>query len=135
MGDPANDANENIFGEKNSGLNFGEERRGLEGLFGRGFSAWGQGSLIHEDPLCKVQENMPQLTLVNLKWEPTAHAVAVTRVDSDRVYFRNPWGETTEPKGTMYSSPPRRLENPDIREESMTLSDFRNILQMAFVPS
>jgi hypothetical protein len=67
-----------------------------------------------------------------LKWsvegEHGFHAVAVTEIRNDRVYFRNPWGPSSVENGADLDSPPRRIEDNRTGLESMSIEDFRKRL-------
>ncbi|MBI2636224.1 hypothetical protein HYW84_02775 [Candidatus Peregrinibacteria bacterium] len=78
---------------------------------------------------------------VALEWEGEgAHQVVVTRYDekTSRVYFRNPHGPDFGPDvvdgATERQNPPRRVEQGDIGEESMTIEDFREHVLSAELP-
>jgi len=114
-----------------SGLSKGPQEKGLQALFGRNFKVY-TGSWNFKDDaqdiLNKLKERSPTDTFIGMKWgkdKKGGHAVVCTRVENGRVYFRNPWGPTSDPVGTTYSDPPRRLENGATREESMSEADFK----------
>lgn len=113
------------------GMSVYEQRRGLEGLFGRDFHLWGPKGYVHRDLFDVVKDCMPTPTLIDLYWgrnpdgSRSSHAVAVARVDEDRVYFRNPWGLTGAKAGDVYPEPPRRMEDPANDIESMSIGEFR----------
>ncbi|MBO9541275.1 hypothetical protein J7643_11860 [bacterium] len=76
-----------------------------------------------------------QMVPVGMDWKGSTekkrsgHEVLVLKIENDRVYYRNPWGETYPP-GTETdgkTSPKRRIEDRS-GVESMTLSDFRSRL-------
>lgn len=109
-----------FFNYDHGGLYDKQAERGLEALFGRDFDRTG-------DVLDTVRDRSPADTYVHMAWgedKGGGHAVVVTRVENGRVYFRNPWGPTTDAAGTNYQDPPRRLEDPSTREESMSIEDF-----------
>jgi hypothetical protein len=120
------------------GLSRYEQRRGLEGLFGRDFHLWGPGGYVHRDLIDVLKDGMPTPTLADLYWKDSAgkdssHAVVVTRVENDRVYFRNPQGEVTDvPEGYNYPDPPRRLEDAKNDVESMSFADFHNFVRNVY---
>ncbi|MGA9523309.1 MAG: hypothetical protein WBV82_17710 [Myxococcaceae bacterium] len=110
-----------LFDYSHEGLNADAQERGLEALFGRDYKQH-NGEVIG-----LVTERSPEDTYVRMSWgegKEGGHAVVATRVEDGRVYFRNPWGPTGDKAGTTYEDPPRRLENPSIREESMTVEEF-----------
>ncbi len=111
-----------LFEKTNGGLYADEQVRGLEALFGRDFTH------KTKDLIPLLTERSPTDTYVRMDWgedKKGGHAVVVTRVEDGRVYFRNPWGPTGDRVGTNYENPPRRLENPATREESMTVEEFK----------
>jgi hypothetical protein len=115
------------------GLNGGEQERGLQALFGRDFKQFtGLTPKMSVDVLKKFSG---QNVLMDLKWGDGGHAVTFTKIEGDRVYFRNPWGATGDAKGTAYDHPPRRLEDPATRLESMSLKDFEKVFKRAFLPA
>jgi hypothetical protein len=75
---------------------------------------------------------------VALKWgADESHAVEVQRIESGRVYFRNPHGPREEFPGTpiIDEGPPRQLEDAATGVESMSEADFIKALVGAVVPS
>lgn len=119
-----------------TGLFSDEEERGLEGLFGKNVDVDKGSFLFHDkqeivDQLGK-RNNQP--TLVDLTWGNGGHAVVVEKVENGRVYLRNPWGPTSDAKGTTYSDPPRRLEDGATRLESMSVEDFKKYVRDAYLP-
>ena len=82
----------------------------------------------------------PQPVYASLNWpdegEHGAHAVAITRVERNRVYFRNPWGSTTDQVGTQLDKPPRITEDNHTGLESMSIKDFKaNLLGIVITES
>src|SRR5262249_37343040 len=68
-----------------------------------------------------------------------SHIVEVTKVENGRVYFRNPWGGNvpgvsagvgpTDPAGpTPARVPPRRVEDGDNGIESMSVEDYKKLI-------
>ncbi len=111
-----------LFDYSHGGLNGDAQERGLEALFGRDFEQ------KNGDVIDLLKERSPEDTYFRMKWgedKEGGHAVVVTRVEEGRVYFRNPWGRTGDRTGAEYENPPRRLEDPAIREESMSFEDFK----------
>src|SRR5262249_27888294 len=97
------------------------------------FHLWGLGGYVHRDMLDVLKDAMPTPTLVDLRWGDSGHAVVVTRIENDRVYFRNPWGEVKDVKdGYNYPDPPRRLEDAKNDIESMPFSDSKAHLKNVF---
>ena len=117
----------------------------LEALFGKKFTLiynniftnfvntlTGKNTIID-----KLKELSGQDVYIQMKWgvdDSLGHVVVVTKVENGRVYFRNPWGPTADKKGTKYDHPPRILEDPSSRIESMTIEDFLNWVQVIFIP-
>lgn len=119
-----------FFSYQRDGLIQSQQERGLEALFGRNFTN------RDNDVVDLLSDRSPLDTYVRMKWgedKRQGHAVVVTRVENGRVYFRNPWGPTSDPVGTTYSDPPRQLENRHIREESMTVDEFERWAKSAIV--
>lgn len=115
------------------GLSADEQERGLQALFGRDFKQFtGLTPKMSVDVLKKLSG---QNLLMDLKWGDGGHAVTFTKIEGDRVYFRNPWGATGDAKGTTYDHPPRQLEDPATRLESMSLKDFEKVFKRVFIPS
>jgi hypothetical protein len=115
-----------------SGLNGDEQERGLQALFGRDYEQFGGKPDKAVEVLKKASG---QRLLLDLKWGKNGgHAVTFVKIENDRVYFRNPWGPTGDAKGTTYESPPRRLEDPDTRLESMSLEDFKKAFKRVYLP-
>lgn len=64
------------------------------------------------------------------EWRPAGHEVLVTKIEQDRVYFRNPWGAWDTP-GTVTDGtegPVRRIEDNN-GLESMPADEFRRRLR------
>ena len=111
------------------GLYPDQEERGLEALFGQDYKRVKGGGLEY------LESVTPGQTLVDFKWGDGGHAVVVERVEDGRVYFRNPWGPTTDATGTTYSDPDRRMEDPANRVESMTVEEFNKKMRTVYVPN
>ena len=137
-----NTGNDKILGIFNnyknySGLYSDQEERAIEALFGRDFFPFkglnpfrNDGQEIRE----QLQARNHQQTLVDLKWGNGGHAVVVEKIENGRVYFRNPWGPTSDPQGTTYNDPSRRLEDGATRLESMSVEDFERCARCAYLP-
>jgi len=61
-----------------------------------------------------------------------AHFILVTKVDPEKVYFRNLHGPTKVEKGTKLLNPTRIVEDPASGIESMTRPDFEKYLMVVF---
>lgn len=57
------------------------------------------------------------------------HFVLVTEIREGRVYFRNLHGPSNYQPGTELQNPPRKVEDPQIGLESMTLTEFSRRLR------
>ncbi len=124
-----------LFGLKlplgHSGLGGNQMRRGLKALFGGDFK------LRKDASAALTAAKSSGQTLVLMKWASPKggdlHAVVVTRVEGDRVFLRNPWGVHGDPPGTVYANSPRRMEDPSIDEESMSVRDFQRAMKFALL--
>ncbi|HVG58281.1 MAG TPA: hypothetical protein VNA24_06975 [Hyalangium sp.] len=117
------------------GLNAAEQERGLQALFGRDFDQLNSGGLTGALAIEVLKKASGHRLLMDLKWGKNGgHAVTFVKIEGDRVYFRNPWGPTNDAKGTTYENPPRRLEDPDTRMESMSLKDFKKAFKRVYLP-
>lgn len=63
-----------------------------------------------------------------------SHFCLVTRVESDRVYFRNLHGPSNHENGTELTDPPRRVEDNTAGIESMTVREFKARVHRVYVP-
>lgn len=92
-------------------------------------------TLLGRDRLMKSLKNAlaeGQMVPVSLDWrgstekKRSGHEILVLKIEQDRVYYRNPWGQTHSP-GTETdgkTSPKRRIEDRS-GVESMALSEFQ----------
>jgi hypothetical protein len=88
-----------------------------------------------ESLLEALKQRSGQQTQMGLQWGSLGvHAVVAEKVENERVYFRNPWGPSVDPAGTTYTTPPRRMEDPTVGLESMSVADFKNLIANLFIP-
>jgi hypothetical protein len=119
------------------GLRSAGEKWDLEAIYGKKFAQRSDG-----DAIDALKKRSGQLTFGAVQhWSQddktkdwSGHAVVFTKVENDRVYFRNPWGIRNDPAGTTYTDPPRRLEDPWNGIESMSVDDFKARNPTVFVP-
>ncbi|WP_257459955.1 hypothetical protein [Archangium lipolyticum] len=120
------------------GLYADQEERALEALFGRDFNQY-KGSFNFQDDKQDIVDTLTarnnQRTLMDLSWGNGGHAVVFEKVENGRVYFRNPWGPTSDANGTTYSDPPRKLEDGATRLESMSVEDFKKHIRQVYLPN
>lgn len=141
--------------EAKNGLVAAEERRVMDGLFGKAHTASGRnldaymrdanvlerlgtfGEGVWErmtfrrdsaNPADVLRARSGQDTLANIAWSRDGHAVVVEKIENGRVYFRNPQGNGGRPRGTLLDDPPRRVENDGARQ-SMTETEFMRRLK------
>jgi|GEM_PF-1882100 len=115
------------------GLHTGQEKKGLEALFGQGFKVETKNvvGLLTE----RSQQGKP--TYIDMHWgenQSGGHAVVVTEVKDGRVYIRNPWGSYA-PNGSTQTNPPRRIEDRALGLESMSIADFEKWVMGCYLPS
>ena len=120
--------------DHDQGLSGREQEHMLEALFGELYLRYVSGDQM----LGRLKARAPKLSYVAMHWskgKADGHAVAVTRVQNGRVYFRNPHGPNKDAVGKTYKNPPRRAESPKIGEESMTEADFLKWCKRATLPT
>lgn len=122
------------------GLYADQEQRALEALFGQKLELYQHDAIDPrttppEKILEALKQRSGQQTQVAVQWGSLGpHAVVAEKVENDRVYFRNPWGPSVDPAGTSYTTPPRRMEDPSVGLESMSVEDFKNLVAHVFIP-
>ncbi len=88
----------------------------------------------------EVNLRRPSYMLVGLKWDlqqqhRSHHAVTlVDGPDNNRIYFRNSWGQASDPVHTSYSNPPIRLEIPERGIYSIAKDEFFGRLDFLITP-
>ncbi|NOK38390.1 hypothetical protein HMI49_34855 [Corallococcus exercitus] len=116
--------------------------RAVSALFGRQFAEWGTNDQTRDaqlDFLRKYQPKGPNdPVLIAFFTSPDAqagaHAVTFVKVEGDRVFFRNPWGPTADPKGTEEEFG-ARVEKGSTGLYSFSLEQFRERVYALTVPS
>jgi hypothetical protein len=124
---------------ENPGLNYEEIEKVIEALFGFNFEVYSGDWKFWEDQGQKILDKLKGKgklirTFSSLKWGEGYHMVFLTELKQGRVFLRNPWGPTSDPVGTIYNDPPRRLEDSNIRLESMTEQDFKDSVRAIVWP-
>lgn len=114
------------------GLGTKAQERGLQGLFGKDFEPF--TGFIPDISVDVLKKYSGRDLLMDLSWGGGGHAVTLQKIEGDRVYFRNPWGSSSDKVGTTYSKPNRRLEDPANGIESMSLKDFKKCFKRAYLP-
>jgi hypothetical protein len=70
---------------------------------------------------------------VSLQWADGRHRILVTKVEGDRVYFRNPWGHRDQDKrGARMPGVDHRVGDNGI--ESIPVKDFQQRMASVLVP-
>ena len=117
-------------GEKEgSGLSYREEARVMVRLFGT-------SNLTFENCFSDDAWEMLKATTpspkgpsgsLGLTWGKGGHAVAVVKIEGDRLFFRNPWGETTLAAGKVRKPPGSTIEDPKTGVESIDRATFEKL--------
>ncbi|RKG72830.1 hypothetical protein D7W79_27230 [Corallococcus exercitus] len=117
--------------------------RASSALFGKPFTDWSTTDLSRDaqlDFLRKYQPKGPNdPVLISFDTNGAAvegggHAVTFVKVEGDRVFFRNPWGPTADPKGTEEDFG-ARVEKGSTGLYSFSLEQFRERVYALTVPS
>ncbi|MCI0416543.1 hypothetical protein L0222_27560 [bacterium] len=116
-----------------SGLVDAESLKILKGLHGYEFEVYMDGAGGKKDVLDKIKEELGSSrgpVLAGFDWGGT-HMVNITKVEGDRVYFRNPWGgyeagilPGVGATGSKHLGPARRTDDGWSGIESMSTKEY-----------
>ncbi|MCB0354741.1 MAG: hypothetical protein KDD64_14490 [Bdellovibrionales bacterium] len=123
------------------GLTSEETRTVLEALFDEPYVVFSSKKFAANFLTSVIEQLKGQHTVVSLAWEEGGrralhglHAVCVTHVTKDRVFFHNPWGPSLLPSGTLVPNPSRRIERSDNGLESMSREEFTKRIRVIVAP-
>ena len=91
--------------------------------------------LDSDRPMKLLRERSGTPTAIGMHWGTAAdsnHAVLVTKIENDRVYFQNPHGNAGRTPGQLLTTPPRRVEQGNV--QSMTVAAFQSRLYAVSIP-
>lgn len=131
-----------------SGLNPGEGKRVLDGIYNKSFEPYAGEKYSNDEKQDMMNgirgalgRGSPFINAGIRLGEDGHHTVEISKVDHGRVYFRNPWGTNgvgrngsihgTKDNDT-YEGPLRRTENGNQGEESMSIDDFKEALELIY---